>query len=190
MALATQPKLLLLDEPMAGMSLAESERMVALLAALKGRYAMLLVEHDMDAVFTLADRISRAGLRPRHRVRRSPQRSAPTPKCAPPTSASRKRCVAAMALLDVDGPDRRLRHRARCCSASTSRSARASASRCSAATAWARPTTVKRIIGMLRAHGGTRQLRRPARSADWPSYRIAQAGHRPRARGPADLSRR
>jgi branched-chain amino acid transport system ATP-binding protein len=58
MTLATQPRLLLLDEPMAGMSLAESERMVALLAALKGRYGMLLVEHDMDAVFKLADRIS------------------------------------------------------------------------------------------------------------------------------------
>jgi branched-chain amino acid transport system ATP-binding protein len=58
MTLATQPKLLLLDEPMAGMSLAESERMVELLAALKGRYGMLLVEHDMDAVFKLADRIS------------------------------------------------------------------------------------------------------------------------------------
>jgi len=50
--------LLLLDEPMAGMSLAESERMVTLLSSLKGRYGLLLVEHDMDAVFKLADRIS------------------------------------------------------------------------------------------------------------------------------------
>jgi branched-chain amino acid transport system ATP-binding protein len=58
MTLATRPQLLLLDEPMAGMSLAESERMVALLASLKGRYGLLLVEHDMDAVFKLADRIS------------------------------------------------------------------------------------------------------------------------------------
>jgi branched-chain amino acid transport system ATP-binding protein len=58
MTLATQPKLLLLDEPMAGMSLAESERLVRLLASLKGRYGILLVEHDMDAVFALADRIS------------------------------------------------------------------------------------------------------------------------------------
>ena len=58
MTLASRPKLLLLDEPMAGMSLAESERMVALLATLKWRYAMLLVEHDMDAVWKLADRIS------------------------------------------------------------------------------------------------------------------------------------
>jgi branched-chain amino acid transport system ATP-binding protein len=58
MTLATQPKLLLLDEPMAGMSLAESERLVRLLASLKGRYGILLVEHDMDAVFKLADRIT------------------------------------------------------------------------------------------------------------------------------------
>ena len=58
MTLATQPQLLLLDEPMAGMSLAESERLVRLLASFKDRYGILLVEHDMDAVFKLADRIS------------------------------------------------------------------------------------------------------------------------------------
>jgi branched-chain amino acid transport system ATP-binding protein len=58
MTLASRPKLLLLDEPMAGMSLAESERMIELLGTLKGRYGILLVEHDMDAVFKLADRIS------------------------------------------------------------------------------------------------------------------------------------
>ena len=58
MALATEPKLLLLDEPLAGMSQGESAAMISLLASLKGRYPMLLVEHDMDAVFALADRIS------------------------------------------------------------------------------------------------------------------------------------
>jgi branched-chain amino acid transport system ATP-binding protein len=58
MTLAPGPRLLLLDEPMAGMSLAESERLVALLGTLKRRYGILLVEHDMDAVFKLADRIS------------------------------------------------------------------------------------------------------------------------------------
>ncbi len=56
--LATEPEMMLLDEPMAGMSLAESERLVRLLASLKGSYGILLVEHDMDAVFKLADRIS------------------------------------------------------------------------------------------------------------------------------------
>jgi branched-chain amino acid transport system ATP-binding protein len=58
MALATRPRLLLLDEPVAGMGLEESQRMVQFLAGLKGRQTMILVEHDMDAVFTLADRIS------------------------------------------------------------------------------------------------------------------------------------
>jgi len=58
MALAAQPKFLLLDEPMAGMSVQESAAVTDLLRGLKGRYTILLVEHDMDAVFALADRIS------------------------------------------------------------------------------------------------------------------------------------
>ena len=58
MALATNPKLLLLDEPMAGMGSEESAAMVNLLRNLKGGVTMLLVEHDMDAVFALADRIT------------------------------------------------------------------------------------------------------------------------------------
>ena len=58
MALALRPKLLLLDEPMAGMSHQESQSIVALLHELKGTYSILLVEHDMDAVFALADRIT------------------------------------------------------------------------------------------------------------------------------------
>ena len=58
MALATEPRLLLLDEPLAGMSQGESVAMIALLKSLKGRYPMLLVEHDMEAVFALADRVS------------------------------------------------------------------------------------------------------------------------------------
>ncbi|MES2263651.1 MAG: ABC transporter ATP-binding protein [Pseudomonadota bacterium] len=58
MALAAQPKFLLLDEPMAGMSVQESAAVVNMLARLKGRYSILLIEHDMDAVFALADRIT------------------------------------------------------------------------------------------------------------------------------------
>jgi branched-chain amino acid transport system ATP-binding protein len=58
MALATRPRLLLLDEPTAGMGPEDSERMVALLRGLRGTRALLLVEHDMDAVFALADRIT------------------------------------------------------------------------------------------------------------------------------------
>ena len=57
-ALATEPKLLLLDEPLAGTGHEESERVVATLRRLKDRYAIVLVEHDMDAVFALADRIT------------------------------------------------------------------------------------------------------------------------------------
>ena len=56
--LATEPKVLLLDEPLAGMGPEETERMLALLAELKSVHAILLVEHDMDAVFRIADRIS------------------------------------------------------------------------------------------------------------------------------------
>lgn len=58
MALAMEPTLLLLDEPMAGIGTEESARMVQLLSALKETTPMLLIEHDMDAVFALADRIT------------------------------------------------------------------------------------------------------------------------------------
>ncbi len=57
-ALAMEPKLLLLDEPMAGTGRDETERLVTALRSLKGRFPMVLVEHDMHAVFALADRIS------------------------------------------------------------------------------------------------------------------------------------
>ena len=57
-ALATRPRLLLLDEPVAGMGEEETQRMIALLSSLKGGKTLILVEHDMDAVFSLADRIS------------------------------------------------------------------------------------------------------------------------------------
>ena len=58
MCLATAPQVLLLDEPLAGMGAEETERMLALLAALRAGHAILLVEHDMDAVFRIADRIT------------------------------------------------------------------------------------------------------------------------------------
>ena len=58
MTLATEPQVMLLDEPLAGMGTAEAERMVALLLRLKQDHAMMLVEHDMDAVFTLADQLT------------------------------------------------------------------------------------------------------------------------------------
>ena len=58
MVLAMRPKLLLLDEPMAGTGREETNRLIALLRGLKGRFGIVLVEHDMTAVFALADRIS------------------------------------------------------------------------------------------------------------------------------------
>jgi branched-chain amino acid transport system ATP-binding protein len=58
MALASRPRMLLLDEPMAGMGPEESRRLIELLGRLRGSVTILLVEHDMDAVFALADRIT------------------------------------------------------------------------------------------------------------------------------------
>jgi branched-chain amino acid transport system ATP-binding protein len=58
MALATRPRLLLLDEPMAGLGPDESARMLKLLGELKRQYTIVLIEHDMEAVFALADRVS------------------------------------------------------------------------------------------------------------------------------------
>jgi len=58
MALASDAQLLLLDEPMAGLGPTETKEMIALLNKLKGQQTILLIEHDMDAVFALADRIS------------------------------------------------------------------------------------------------------------------------------------
>jgi branched-chain amino acid transport system ATP-binding protein len=58
MCLATAPQVLLLDEPLAGMGAEESERMLAMLERLRADHAILLVEHDMDAVFRVADRIT------------------------------------------------------------------------------------------------------------------------------------
>jgi branched-chain amino acid transport system ATP-binding protein len=58
MCLATRPRVLLLDEPLAGMGAEETDRMLALLEKLKADHAILLVEHDMDAVFRIADRIT------------------------------------------------------------------------------------------------------------------------------------
>ena len=58
MCLATAPQVLLLDEPLAGMGAEETERMLGLLKSLRDDHAILLVEHDMDAVFRIADRIT------------------------------------------------------------------------------------------------------------------------------------
>ncbi len=58
MCLATDPQVLLLDEPLAGMGAAESDRIIALIASLRDGHAILLIEHDMDAVFAVADHLT------------------------------------------------------------------------------------------------------------------------------------
>ena len=58
MTLATEPQVILLDEPLAGMGAVEAERMVELLKSIKKNHGILLVEHDMDAVFALADKLT------------------------------------------------------------------------------------------------------------------------------------
>src|SRR6266702_4007212 len=75
MALATRPRLMLLDEPVAGMGAEETQRMIAFLSTLKGGKTLILVEHDMDAVFSLADRVPAQPGAVRRLVRRSRGRS-------------------------------------------------------------------------------------------------------------------
>jgi ABC-type branched-subunit amino acid transport system ATPase component len=58
MCLALRPEVLLLDEPLAGMGAEEAERMLALVQSLRADHAILVVEHDMEAVFRIADRIT------------------------------------------------------------------------------------------------------------------------------------
>ena len=169
MVLATRPRLLLLDEPMAGMGLEESQRMIELLRTLKGAHTMLLVEHDMDAVFALADRISVM-------VYGRIIASGP-PEEIRVNAEVREAYLGEDARADARGA-RRSRPptaRARCSSASTSRCAPARSSRCSAATAWARRRRCARSWASCR--------RAPARctstasgSHGLPSYRVAQRG--------------
>ena len=85
-ALATGPRLLLLDEPMAGLGAAESAQMIDLLRELKGEVAILLIEHDMDAVFVLADRVS-VLVNGQCIATGTSEPSAAMPRYAPPISA-------------------------------------------------------------------------------------------------------
>jgi branched-chain amino acid transport system ATP-binding protein len=86
MCLATAPQVLLLDEPLAGMGAEETDRMLALLAELKAGHAILLVEHDMDAVFRIADRITVMVNGASSRTAR-PRPCAANARCRPPTWA-------------------------------------------------------------------------------------------------------
>ena len=82
MTLAGDPKVLLLDEPLAGMGPEESQRMTALLKGLAREHAVLLIEHDMDFVFAVADWMTVMAEGTRDRAGHGPRRSAPTPPCS------------------------------------------------------------------------------------------------------------
>ena len=101
-ALARSPRLLLLDEPMAGMGPEESARMTRLLQGMKGQYGILLVEHDMDAVFALADRIS-VLVYGKVVFSGPPTRCAAIRRCAPPTWARRAGEARALGEAHVEG---------------------------------------------------------------------------------------
>lgn len=88
MALAARPRFLLLNEPMAGMSVQESAAVVALLQSLEGKYCILLVEHDMNAVSALADRVS-VLVYGKLLVTGPPRKSATTPTCGRSTASMR-----------------------------------------------------------------------------------------------------
>ena len=105
-ALATKPQLLLLDEPMAGLGVTESARMVTLLKELRKEVTIVLVEHDMEAVFALADRITRPGLWPRHRLRRAgrdPQQRRGQARLSRRQHAVVRPWLTRLPLLEVDG---------------------------------------------------------------------------------------
>ena len=120
MALAGDPRVLLLDEPMAGMGPEESHRMVEFLDKLKGSRAILLVEHDMDAVFALADRIT-VLVYGRAIATGTPAEIRANARCARPISATttwwrrRRGCSKFAIFAPPTG-------QARCCTASTSTS--------------------------------------------------------------------
>ena len=97
-------EVLLLDEPLAGMGAEETERMLALLRELKAGHAILLVEHDMDAVFRIADRITVMVNGAVHRQRRARRPSAgQPPRCRPPTWAAPNDAACDAALLEAQG---------------------------------------------------------------------------------------
>ena len=101
MALATGPRMLLLDEPMAGMGPEESARLVETLRRLKGSITVFLIEHDMDAVFALADRISAFWSMAASSRRANPPQSGPMPRCGKPISGNGRAPMADAALLEL-----------------------------------------------------------------------------------------
>ena len=180
--------MLLLDEPMAGLGATNPRGWSSCCAALKSEVTILLVEHDMDAVFALADRITRAGLRPRHRDRRrrTTIRSR-TQRCARAYLGERRRAWLTCCALEVRietsygrsqvlfGMSLRRRRRARW-------------STLLGRNGMGKTTTDPLDHGADAAAAPARSDSTAARSADCRPDAIAQRGHRPRAGRPPDLS--
>ena len=174
MALATRPRMLLLDEPMAGMGPEESVRMIALLRELKRELTILLIEHDMDAVFALADRIS---VLVYGRVIASGE----------PAAIRANAEVRRAYLGEQDG--QRYAWLTRCSKSTASKPATGAARSCSGFRSLAagemvtlmgrngmgKTTTVRSIMGLTPAMAGS--IRFAGEDIrDWPSYRIGKLG--------------
>ena len=162
-ALATQPQILLLDEPVAGMSKDEARKTEALIRKLSTEMTVLVIEHDMEMVMGISDTITvlhqgrswRPGRRPRFAPIRASKRptSAATPQRRSRTDEPRPSPVSATRLqVDASTPTTA---RATCCATSRSRSAPARPSRCSAATASARRRRSRSIVGWIKPRTGS-----------------------------------
>ena len=135
LAIACRPHVLLLDEPAAGVPEAERHGILDAVAALPSDVTVLLIEHDMDIVFSFADRIS-VLVNGALFVEGAPEEVAQDPRVKAVYLGEE---ATMPELLAIEQLHRRLRRGDRALARSRSRSPKASRSRCSAATAWARP---------------------------------------------------
>ena len=168
MVLATEPEVLLLDEPLAGMGAEESRAMVALLRKLKTGHAILLVEHDMDAIFAVADVIT---VMVDGRVLET---GAPaTIRSSPAVDGGLPRpCLTRSSRLAGSTPSTA---RATSSAASTSRSTPARSSASWAGTGWARPRSSARSSASCAPAAARCRVRGEAMTGA-PPYRIARRG--------------
>jgi len=147
-AVAMQPTLLLLDEPLAGAGLEDTDRLIGLLRSLRSQYGILLVEHDMQAVFRPGRPDFSAGLWPHRRHRRTPPASAITPKSA-------RRILARTRCAESRKTSPPATGKARCCSAVSFSIGRGEVlALLGPQTAMGKTTTVSTILGLLPAWSG------------------------------------
>ena len=161
MTLATSPDVLLLDEPLAGMGAEEAQRMVALIDRLAADHAILLVEHDMDAVFSVARDADRHGQRPRARERRA--------RCRPPAAGAvqqglsrRGAGMSAPPLVEAQGLHT-FYGRAMCCTASISRIRRGETVALMGRNGMGKTTLLRSLLGLTPPRRGEVLIRRARR---------------------------